>query len=73
MSFASHAFGSDEVDLAFNLFHVPIAFAGMEEVYAQTGNDMTPVALLLPVEGEGVEAVSSEIHHGVYLVLYTFA
>ena len=73
VSFARQAVCTGEVYLPFHLVHSPVAFAGGEEVDAQSGNNLPAVALLLPVEGERIEAVAAEVHHRIYLVLYAFA
>ena len=71
--FACQAMCTGEVYLPFHFIHCPVAFAGIEEIDAQSGNNLPTVALLLPVEGERIETVATKIHHGVDLVLYAFA
>ena len=46
----------------------PVGFAWRHEVDSQSGAYRLSVASLLPVGSKGEEVVSSEIHHGVYLV-----
>ena len=65
--------GADEMYLAFRFFGGPVTLVGMKEVDSQSGHDVASVALLLPVERKGVEAVAAEIHHRVDLVLNALA
>ena len=51
----------------------PVPFAGVEEVDAQTGNDLASVTLFLPVEGKGIEMIAAEIEHRINLVLDALA
>ena len=73
MGFSSHFFGADKIHLPFDFVQRPVSFTGMQEVNAQTRYHLASIALLLPVEGKWIEMVAPEIHHGVYLVLDTFA
>ena len=60
VAFARQAVCTGEVYLPFHLVHSPVAFAGVEEVDAQSGNNLPAVALFLPVEGERIETVAAE-------------
>ncbi len=64
---------ADKVHLPFDLVQRPVPFAGVEEVNAQTGNDLASVTLFLPVEGKGIEMIATEIKHAIYLVLDALA
>lgn len=72
VSLAGQFMGTGKVHLAFHLVQCPVAFAGIEEVDAQSGDDLASVALFLPVEGERVEMIAAEVKHGIYLVLNSF-
>ena len=70
---ARQTVGADKVHLPFNLVQRPVPFAGVEEVDAQTGNDLASVTLFLPVEGKGIEMIATEIEHRINLVLDALA
>ena len=48
--FACQAMCTGEVYLPFHFIHCPVAFTGIEEIDAQSGNNLPTVALLLPVD-----------------------
>ena len=63
----------DEVYLTVYLVPCPFTFVGMKEIDAEPRNNLSSVALLLPVKGKRIETVSLKIHHWIYLVHNTFA
>ena len=69
----AHAQLAQHVHLSFHLAQRPLAFARVEEVDAQAAADGASGSLLLPVDGEGVEVVALEVHHGVELVHQSLA
>lgn len=71
--FACQVMVTYEVDLPLYFVQAPVAFAGVEEVDAKAGHYVAAIALLLPVEGERIESVAAEVHHGVDLILNAFA
>ena len=73
VTFACQTMCTGEVYLPLYFVYRPVAFIGVEEVDAQSGNNLPSVTLFLPVECKRVEAVATEIHHRVDLVLYAFA
>ena len=73
MGFSCQLVLTDKVDLPVHILPYPISFVGMQEVDTQSRYNLPAVALFLPVEYERIKIVLSEIHHGVDLVLYTFA
>ncbi len=54
--------------LGLHLANLPVALLGIEEVDAQSGCYNLALALFLPVDGEGVELLATEIHHREELV-----
>ena len=73
MRLACQTLCTDKVHLPLNLVQRPVPLTGVEEVDAQTGDDLASVALFLPVEGKRVEVVATEIEHRINLVLDTLA
>ena len=52
---------------AYNL-DIPILLTWREEVDAESRGYETAVGILLPVDGEGIELVATEVHHRIELV-----
>ena len=73
MSFSCHFLITDEINLTIHFVACPLPFVGMEEIDAEPRNNLSSVALFLPVERERIETVSLKIHHGIYLILNTFS
>ena len=73
MSFSCHFLITNEINLTIHFIACPLPFVGMEEIDAEPRNNLSSVALFLPVERERIETVSLEIHHGIYLILNTFS
>ena len=73
MSLACQFMFADKVHLTFHFVQGPIAFAGVKEINAQSWNNLSSVTLFLPIEGKRVEVITTEINHGIYLILYPFA
>ena len=67
------AYLAGDVHLAFHDVECPFALLGVEEIDAKSRYDGPAVALLLPVDGKGVEVVVLEVHHRVELVHESFA
>ena len=61
------------VHLGTDFVEGPSAFAGVEEVDAESGHDGVSVAVLEPVEEKGVVVVAREVHHGEEHVLEVLA
>jgi hypothetical protein len=56
------------VHLCSHIVEYPFPLAWVEHIDGQSRDDRASVAVLLPVEGKGVEVVSLEIHHWVELI-----
>ena len=68
IGFARETFGVDESQLPNDLQQRPVALFRGELVSTETGHDGTTVGVFLPVDGEGIEVLSVEIHHRVETV-----
>ena len=64
----SHAVGAQHLHLACNVDEGPVFLAWRHEIDAEARCYDAAVALLCPVDGEGVEMVVAKIHHGEQLV-----
>ena len=60
------------IHLPGDILYAPLTLAGMQEIDAQSRSHHAALGLLLPVDGERIELVAPEIHHGVKLVHQAF-
>ena len=60
------------IHLPGDILYAPLTLAGMQEIDAQSRSHHAALGLLLPVDGERIELVAPEIHHGVKFVHQAF-